>query len=234
VTKGIKNELIRRYGVSTNRISIVTNGVDLERFRPINRAKAQQKTRLSPLYNYVGFVGGLFPWHGLDHLVEAAPHVLKKEPQTWFVIVGSGLMEVRLKKMVAKRKLDQAFIFTGMVPFDAVPMYVNSFDVCIVFFKRVRKDPGDPIKLYEYLACGRPVVASNVPGYGDVVGSIGAGISINSEDPIATSEAIVRLLKNRRKAEEMGRKGFAKAQVCFSWAKKVDETERIMMEVLKI
>lgn len=233
VTSGMKHEMACRYAVSPNKISIITNGVDLKRFRPINGAEARKRVGLSEAYNYIGFVGGLFPWHGLDHLVEASRHVLKEEPHARFVIVGSGLMEEQLKKMVAKRQLDQTFIFTGMVPFDAVPAYINSFDVCIVFFKRVRKDPGDPIKLYEYLACGRPVVASNVTGYGDVVESIGAGTSVNSEDPIATADAILKLLKNSSEAEIMAKKGFEKARACFGWEKKVEETECVMREVLR-
>lgn len=232
VTKGIKKEMVGRYGVGAEKISIITNGVDLKRFRPVSRREARKKAGLSQVYKYVGFVGGLFPWHGLDQLVKAVPYVLKEEPRARFVIVGSGLMETPLKAMVAQQGLDEAFIFAGSVPFDAVPGYINSFNVCVVFFKRVRRDPGDPIKLYEYLACGCPVVASNVVGYGDVVESIGAGISVDSEDPIAMAEAIITLLGNSKEAEKMGRKSFEKARACFGWDKKVEETEQLMREVL--
>ncbi len=234
VTRGIKKEISHRYGVSAERISIITNGVDLKRFRPAPKGEARKNAGLPQSYQYVGFVGGLFPWHGLDQLVMAAPYVLKERPRTRFVIVGSGVMDRPLRAMIAQRKLGKAFVFTGSVPFDAVPSYVNSFNVCVVFFKRVRKDPGDPIKLYEYLACGRPVVASNVPGYGDMVESIGAGISTISEDPIATADAILKLLENNTVAETMGRKGFEQAQAYFGWEKKTEETEQVIREVLGI
>lgn len=234
VTEGIKKEMIQRYGVNEEKISIITNGVNLEQFQPRNMVEARKKVGLSESLKYVGFVGGFFPWHGLDQLIAAAPFVLKKEPHVRFVIVGTGLMEASLKKMVAKRKLEQAFIFTGDVPFDAVPDYINSFDVCVVFFKKVRKDPGDPIKLYEYLACGRPVVASNVPGYGDVVESVGAGISVNSEDSITTAKAILKLLNNDNVIKTMGKKGFEKARLCFGWEKKVEMTEQVIREFLRV
>jgi glycosyltransferase involved in cell wall biosynthesis len=232
VTEGIKKEMVRQYGIDVKKISIITNGVNVKRFQPTSKIEARKKVGLSEPFKYVGFVGGFFPWHGLDQLVEAASYVLKVEPHVKFVIVGAGSMEPLLKKMISIRKLDQAFIFTGSVPFNLVPIYINSFDVCVVFFKSVRKDPGDPIKLYEYLACGRPVVASNVPGYGDVVESIGAGISVNSEDSIAVSEAILKLLKNKYLAESKGMNGFKKAQRSYNWKSKVKETEGIMMEVL--
>ncbi|UCC38730.1 MAG: glycosyltransferase family 4 protein [Candidatus Aminicenantes bacterium] len=234
VTKGIKKEITHGYGIAAEKISIISNGVNLKEFRPINKTEAIEKTGLSQSYCYVGFVGGLFPWHGLDQLVRAAPHILKKKPHARFVIVGSGLMEAELKIMIAKRKLQQQFIFTGIVPFQEVPYYINCFDVCVVFFKKVRKDPGDPIKLYEYLACGRPVIASNVPGYGDVVESIEAGISVNSEDPIAIAEGILELLKNDKKAEILQEKSIEKARACFSWEKKVEDTEKVMKELLMI
>ena len=232
VTRGIKEEILRRYGISSKKISIINNGVDLTQFSPMDKKGAKKKVGLSQEYKYIGFVGGLFPWHGLDQLIEAAPHVLKNEPRARFVIVGSGLMVSALKEMISKLKLDQNFIFTGTVPFPMVPYYINSFHICVVFFKKVRKDPGDPIKLYEYLACGRPVVASDVPGYGDVVHAAEAGISVNSEDPITTAEAILKLLKDEEKGEITGKKGFWKAQKAFSWEKKVKETEQIIETVI--
>jgi glycosyltransferase involved in cell wall biosynthesis len=232
VTNGIRKEILLRYGISNEKISIINNGVDLTQFSPMDKKLAIKKTGLSQAYKYIGFIGGLFPWHGLDQLIEAAPHVLKNEPRARFVIVGAGLMEQRLKKMLSFRNLQRKFIFTGSVPFHMVPSYINAFDVCIVFFKKVRKDPGDPIKLYEYLACGRPVVASDVPGYGDIVKSANAGISVNSSDPIVTAEAILKLLRDNDKANDMGKRGLQKAQESFSWEKKVRETEQIMGTVL--
>jgi len=231
VTKGIKEEILRQYGISDEKISIINNGVDLTQFSPMDKKVAKKKVGLSQAYKYIGFVGGLFPWHGLDQLIEAAPHVLNNEPRTRFVIVGTGLMEQWLKKMLPVRNLQRKFILTGSVPFQMVPYYINAFDVCIVFFKKVRKDPGDPIKLYEYLACGRPVVASDVTGYGDVVKSVEAGISVNSEDPIAIAEAILKLLKDEEKAEKKGKKGFYKAQESFSWENKVKEIEHVLAKL---
>lgn len=232
VTKGIKEEILSQYGISKEKISIINNGVDLTQFSPMDINVAKEKVGLSQAHKYIGFVGGLFPWHGLDQLIEAAPHVLKNEPRARFVIVGTGLMEQWLKKTLSVRNLQRKFIFTGSVPFQMVPFYINAFDVCIVFFKKVRKDPGDPIKLYEYLACGRPVVASDVPGYGDLVKAAEAGISVNSAEPIATAEAILKLLRNDDKAGYMKKKGVQKAQTSFSWENKVKETEQIIETVL--
>ena len=234
VTRGIKKEIIRRYEISNKKITIVNNGVDLTQFKPMDKTESKKKVGLSQSYKYIGFVGGLFPWHGLDQLIEVAPHVLRNEPRARFIIVGTGLMDQWLKKMLPMRGLQGEFILTGSVPFQRVPSYINAFDVCIVFFKRVRKDPGDPIKLYEYLACGRPVVASDVPGYGDVVKSVEAGISVNSADPIATAEAILRILGDDEKAAYMGKKGLQNAQAYFSWEKRVKETEQILTELSRL
>lgn len=232
VTPGIKDELISRYGVAREKISIIANGVDLQRFKPTPMSEARTRVGFALEDKYVGFVGGLFPWHGLDQLVEAAPYILEKVPSARFVIVGSGMMEKDLQDMVAGRNLDHAFVFTGSVPFDSVSDYVNSFNLCVVFFKKVRKDPGDPIKLYEYLACGRPVVASDVRGYGDLVEKIGAGCSVSSEDSIATANVIIKLLQDDNQAETMGQRGAQEARKSFGWDKKAQETEKIIYELL--
>lgn len=228
VTTGIKDDMIARFGVQPEKISIITNGVDLSYFKPAPISEARARIGLAPENKLIGFVGGLFPWHGLDQLVQAAPYVLKEVPSAKFIIVGSGMEEKIIKKMVGEYNLNHAFIFTGSVPFQKVSDYINSFNICVVFFKKVRKDPGDPIKLYEYLACGRPVVASNVNGYGDVVETIGGGVSVDSCDPEKTSEALVNLLKDDKTAEVMGTKGFQKAQASFGWDRKVTETEHII------
>jgi len=228
VTSGIKKEMVSLYGLKEDKITIITNGVDISKFKPIKKTEAILQTCLKKGYKYVGFVGGLFPWHGLDQLINAAIYAIENGEKIRFVIVGSGRLEYRLKQMVHNYKLEEKIIFTGSVPFDKVPYYINSFDICIVFFKKVRKDPGDPIKLYEYMACGRPIIASNVRGYGDVVEFYKSGVSVNSEDPKVTGRKIKQLLEDKSKAKKMGANGFKNAIKFFNWKDKIATIEELL------
>jgi len=223
VTIGLKNDLARRHGIGLEKINIIRDAVDTDDFKPLERDLARDKLGLSRNVHIVGFVGSLQPWHGADYLIESVPLVVRELPQTRFVIVGQGRMMQQLTDMTKRLGLEEKIIFTGLRPFKEVPLYVNAFDVCVVFFKAVRTDPGDPIKLYEYLACAKAVIASNVPGYGDFVENIRAGISVDAANPKAVADSIIRLLKDRKLSEEMGERGKSVIEREHTWLSRAQE-----------
>lgn len=231
VTEAIKNYVKEAYNVSRDKISIVKNGVDAEIFRPIDKEEARKQLGFKQDNFFIGFIGSLFVWQGIDYLIEAVPLILKQIPNVEFVIVGKGNMSKIWQDKVRGLGLEGNFIFTGVVAFSQVPIYINAFDIGIVFFKPIRTDPGNPIKLYEYLACGKPVIASKVTGYGDFVEEIGAGISVDSGNPEAVAEAIISLIRNKRLREEMGRKGRSAVEAGHTWKGRASEIEHFLFEI---
>ena len=231
VTKVLKNDIQIRHNVSQNKITVIKNGVDTEIFRSIDTKEARGQLGFKENQSFIGFVGSLFAYQGIDYLIEAAPLILKEIPNVKFIIVGKGRMEKVLSDKVRELGLEAAFLFTGTVPFSQVPIYINTFDICVVFFKPIRTDPGNPIKLYEYLACSKPVIASNVEGYGDFVEGVGAGISVDSDNPEAVAEAIIRLIRDEGLRKEMGRRGRLAVEQGYTWQKRVSEIERYLFEI---
>jgi len=220
ISEEISSWLLRRYAVSGNSVLIIKNGVDTRSFAPREAPQARAAMGLPAGARCVGFVGRAAPWHGLEYLVDAAPAVLKAVPGTKFLIVGDGPALPGVRARVLEKGLDEDFIFTGSVPYDSVPLYINVCDVCVVFYKPVRSYPGDPMKLYEYLSCGKPVVAGNVSGYGDFVERIGAGVSVDASDPDVVAAAITGLLKDERARAEMGRKGGEEMRRTHTWERR--------------
>ena len=82
-------------------------------------------------------------------------------------------------------------------------------DVCVAPFIRVRNERIglSPLKIYEYLACGKPVVASDIKGIGDLLRNSNAGIGVKPEDPVELANAIIKLLKNEKLRGKMGKNG---------------------------
>ncbi|MBN2119687.1 MAG: glycosyltransferase family 4 protein [Candidatus Omnitrophica bacterium] len=232
VTKVLKNNLVKRFAIEDDKIDIVKNGVDVDLFKPSDVKEAKIRLNFSTNDFLVGFVGGLFPWHGLDLLIESSPLILEQIPNVKFVIVGQGQMKDKLIQQVKAKSLDEAFIFSGAVPFKDIALYINAFDVCAVFFKSVRLDPGDPIKLYEYLACGKPVVASNVEGYGDFVEDIGAGISVDANNKKEVSEAIIKLIRDETLRKDMGRRGREFVVRNCTWVLRAGQIEESLRQVI--
>ncbi len=110
--------------------------------------------------------------------------IVRREcPAAKLLLVGDGHTRPALQAMVRQRGLEDAVSFVGRVRFEEVPWWIGASDVCVVLHRSVRFYPGDSMKLWEYLACARPVVATAGEGYGDMVERLGAGLSVKEEDP---------------------------------------------------
>jgi glycosyltransferase involved in cell wall biosynthesis len=97
------------------------------------------------------------------------------------------------------------YIFTGSVPYEQVSMYINACEVCVVP-KRPLKSGYSPLKLYEYMACGKPVIASRLDVF-EVLEQINSGLLVNPEDPNEFSTAVLQLLSDPYLREKMGFNG---------------------------
>lgn len=196
VTPEIKNALISGYGIPETRISVIENGVNSDIFRPIDKKEAVAWLGLDQTYNYVCFVGGLAPWHGVEYLIEAAPLVLKEVSNTIFLIVGDGPMKGELTEQVDDLGLSDHFIFTGRIPHADIPYYICSSELCTAPFIPGRNDKTglSPLKIYEYLACGKPVVASNLPGVKEIITESRGGVLVEPRNAEDLGRAIVRML----------------------------------------
>ncbi|MFC1658649.1 glycosyltransferase family 4 protein [Candidatus Omnitrophota bacterium] len=223
-TAGLKEEIQKIYNIQSFKLEVIPMGVNTESFKPMPKKDVRSRLNLALGRYYIGFVGGLMSWQGIDNLIASSPFIIKEIPGVTFLIVGWGRLKNAFINMVKELGLEQNFIFTGEVSFETVPLYINAFDIGIVFFKPVRKDPGDPIKLYEYLACGIPILASNVKGYGDVVERIGAGKAVDSSKPQEISRVIVDLLRNNGLRDEMANRGPASVEV-HTWLNRAKQIE---------
>jgi glycosyltransferase involved in cell wall biosynthesis len=201
---------------------VLKNGVDTVLFSPMPQAEAAKAAGLPGGARYVGFVGRPAEWHGLEYLIDAAPGIIKSFPDVKFLIVGDGPALPAAREYSRAKGLEKNFIFTGSVPHAAVPAYIGACEICVVFFKPVRSYPGDPMKLYEYLACGRPVVASAVPGYGDLAEKAGAGVAVDAADPQELAAAVTKLLAAESDRVLMGLNGRKEALAHHSWASRAE------------
>lgn len=230
VTPGIKNYLID-HGVDKTKIWVIKNGANTELFKPIEDSNVLKELKNGLHINndekVVLFVGYLAPWQGVEYLLRAAPLIIKENSKTKFVIVGNGALRVKLESLSKELGIGQNVLFTGAIHYDKVPLYLNISDVCIVL-KRKMRSGYSPLKLYEYMACGKPVIATNTEGF-EILEQYNAGILVNPEDSEELSNAIVELLQNKQLREQMGANGRKLVVREHSWeniAKKTAEVFR--------
>jgi len=208
VTSNIKDTLQKRWLIPFDKIVVIPNGANIEVFIGEDIKEARNKLNLKEECYYVEFVGGLERWQGLEYLIRTAPLVLKQISNVKFLIVGDGVMKDRLIKMVKKLNFENSFIFTGSIPYKEISKYVNASDVCVAPFIRGRNEKMglSPLKIYEYLACGKPVVCSRIPGL-ELIEDHSAGLLVEPENPEEFANAIIKLLKNKELREKMGTNG---------------------------
>jgi glycosyltransferase involved in cell wall biosynthesis len=227
VTPDIKNRLQEAYNISKDKIVVIENGANTQLFKPINKQKAKKTLNLEEKSPYITFIGNLAPWQGVEFLVQAAPHILDRFPEIKFLIVGDGPLKEELLKMIGDLNLLDHFIFTGMVPYEQVPLYVNSGELCIAY-KKPLKSGYSALKVYEYMACGKPIVASRVSGF-EILEQQNFGVLVEPENPDKLANAIIKLLKNDKLREEMGTNGRKYIVENNSW----DAVTRKISEILE-
>ena len=232
VTPLIKKYLIEK-NIDESKIHVIENGANTDLFKPFDKQTVQREMGLDQACQYVCFVGNFAPWQGLEYLIQAAPLVLKKISAK-FLIVGDGIVREQLEKMVTELGMDDSFIFTGLVLYEDVPKYINASDVCVAPFVKARNEKIglSPLKLYEYLACGKSVVASNIKGVGDILENSNSGISVAPDDPNELAENIIKLLTDIQLREQMGNNGRKLAVNNYSWETTSKKTIEVFESIL--
>ena len=205
VTPRLMEVIHKDHNVPKEKLVVIENGANIELFKPANQKEAKEKLNLNKNNNYICYVGNLAPWQGVEYLIQSASAIINEIPNTRFLIVGDGLMKNELVELSKKIDVFDNFIFTGAVPHQEIPDYINASEVCVVY-KKPLKSGYSPLKLYEYLACEKPVIASRLEGF-EILEKNNAGILVEPENPEKLVRAVVELLKNEKLREEMGRNG---------------------------
>ena len=146
--------------------------------------------------------------------------------------MGDGLLRGSLEKRVSDSIYEKKFIFTGMIEYEEIPILINLADICVAPFisKRNRTTGVSPLKVFEYMACGKPIVCSRIEGL-EFIEQEGVGRLISPEDVVSLQEELIDLIKNLQKRIMMGNKGLQIAHENFDWELKSALIEKVLKEL---
>ncbi len=217
---------VERLGVPRERIVYVPNGVEWSRF---SRRDPEAGRLLRRHYGLVGrpvvlYLGTLsLTGHPLDLLLEAFALVLRRIPEAHLVLVGGGEDRPTLERQVEALGLQGHVLFTGAVSPAEVPDYLALGDLAV---DPVRDDAvaraRSPLKVFESMACGLPVVTGDVGDRWEILGDGRAGLLVAPGDPQALAEGIVTLLLDPVRRREMAAAGRERAQA-YCWERLVEQ-----------
>jgi len=219
VSGGVRTDTLSTYGLPTNRIVVVSNGANLSEFHPQDRMSCRALLGLRPHDRILCFVGNLAPWQGVDLILRAMKRLILTDEHVRLILVGDGPEIGRLRSLAVAMNLTAFVRFEGNVPHAQVPKYISASDVCLAPFRQGRK--ASPIKVFEYMACARPIVLGGVDALGDFV---------EPEDVDAFATAVKRLLSNPSEAHAMGLNGRRAVESARSW----EATARGVADVLSL
>jgi colanic acid/amylovoran biosynthesis glycosyltransferase len=150
-------------GVHPERVSVLPNGVDLERFHPgVDGSTVRRDWRLEPEEIVVLFAGSLKPWHGVHELLRAVADARAAGLPLRLVVVGEGTEEKSIGKRVRKKGLEGFVHLLGAVPQAELPALLQAADILVAPYLPQERFYFSPLKIMEYLAVGRPVIASRL------------------------------------------------------------------------
>lgn len=193
---GLPLILINEYAISRDKLLILPNGTDLNLFRALDRNKFFRPEPFRIL-----FVGEMKPDVGLYDLLQAYSYVLKWRADVDLVLVGPSNDEERekLETEISRFGLGAKVNYLGEVPSEELPDIYSRCDIGIYPFRKRRAlDCVFPLKVYEYLAMGMPVVATRLYGVSQIVRDHVNGLLVAPEEPLELAEAIHELVSNRK------------------------------------
>ena len=212
VSKYSCDKIIQFYDADKTKIRIVPNGVDLQRFKPVQGLESIKRQIGIDSKLCVLFVGRLIPRKGLSFLIEAAKYVVKEFKETIFVIVGDGPLKNHLRAYLEEINLSGNFVFLGDVNENVLPALYNCADV----FALPSIQEGQGIALLEAQATAKPVVAFDVGGVHEAMVDKETGLLVKP-DSRELADAILKLLSSCSLREQMGVKGRDFVSNNFSW-----------------
>ena len=209
-------DYILSYGVSQSKVRLLPSGVDAELFSPGPRNDALlSQWGIQPEDPVVLFMGTIYPFSGLDQVIANYRVVLAANPRARLLIAGGGPDEERLKALAIDKGVAANVIFTGMLPYSVLPDIIRSSDVCINPFEL--NDVTQkilPTKLFQYMTCEKPVLATPLPGTLTFLAGEQQGVVYSSH--VEFNGRIAQLLADRKWAESIGRRG-REAAVAYEW-----------------
>lgn len=218
-------------GIPGEKITFISNGVDTEKFSPeVPPKELRQQYALAPETRIVLCPRRLEPKNGVKYLVEAAPAVLRECPDTVFFIVGGSYPDqlALLRERARELGVEDRIVFAGSVPNAEMPSWYTAADVVVLpSLKEATSIAG-----LEAMACGRPLVGTNVGGIPHLVDDGVTGLLVEPKNPRKLADALVRVLTDDAARSGMGLSARRKAVERFSWVRIAGTVQDIYRELL--
>jgi D-inositol-3-phosphate glycosyltransferase len=233
-----EEQLVQLYGADPSHVHVISPGVDTERFHPIPQAHAKERLALCPDCRLILFVGRIEPLKGVDNLLRAIALVVAKRPelreQLHVPIIGGDVDRIREDdEMVRLQELREELGIVDIVTFlgakdqDTLQYYYSAAEMVVM--------PSDyesfGMVALEAMACGTPVIASDVGGLSFLVRHGRTGYRVPARDPKALAARVTRLLTDEGLRRRIGQRAACWAE-SYAWPRIADRIEALYAQAI--
>jgi len=234
VSEPARRNLAEHWQVDPEKIVVMPNGVDCDLFHPDHDPEAARRARGLADEPTIGFVGGFQHWHGIELLVESFSAVREKIPEARLILVGDGRARESIEKKIEECGVRSAVMITGIVPQKDVPGILAAIDVAVLPYPELPMELWfSPLKLYEYMAAGKAIVASASGQITQVIEDGVDGILVPPGSIPFLTERLLELLRDAKLRLELGRRARQKAIEQHSWDNYIRKLETVYRGVLE-
>lgn len=224
--QALKDELVER-GILPDKIVIIPNGVDADKFSPNNSgAEIREKYGIAEDDIVVSFVGSFGPWHGAEVLAQAISKVVNENSHVKFMFVGNGGSMPIVQSIVRESGVESNVVFTGVVKQNETPFYLAASEILVSpqipnpdgspFF-------GSPTKLFEYMAAGKAIVASNLDQMGQILSDNETALLTTPGSAEEIADCIIRLAEDAKLRQTLGKNAREEAVQKYTWGIHVEK-----------
>jgi PEP-CTERM/exosortase A-associated glycosyltransferase len=202
ICDGLKNEIISR-GIPKEKITVIPNAVNIDEFIYKNSQLGNSDVIRNKFWlegkTIIGYIGSLYHYEGLVHLVKGFSVIKKAIPNAKVLIVGGGPEFKKLKKLAHSLQLSDDIIFTGRIPHQDINDYYDIVDYFV--YPRLRQRLTDlvtPLKPLESMARGKCVIASDVGGHKELISDNENGVLFKSGSSNALARAVIETISRKK------------------------------------
>jgi glycosyltransferase involved in cell wall biosynthesis len=231
VTPAIGDELSRVSNFPNNRVFFVSNGVEPDEFYVAPNDQFRYSLGLKSDDFIVGFTGLFDPWHGIMELVQSAKYLPPEIRQhICYLLVGDGKMLVPAKSWVQAENLKKEVLFPGWATREQIKNYLSIFNVGVFITtdENKKRYPGSPLKFFEYLAAGLPVIVTGDSYLSPMVDGDKMGFILSDATPETIAACIAKAYIEREEMSRIGCRNRRLAETKYSWLEMSKKVARVL------
>ncbi len=231
VSSTLKNFFVKEYGIAEGKMKVLPNAIDpdkIKRTDALAQRNLREKLNLSEKDTVVGFVGSIFPWHGVDILINAFKRLAGDKENLKLLVVGSGDILSKLKEQANQDGFSEKIIFTGRVQHEEVFPLIELMDITVLPKSHWY---GSPVKLFEYGALEKPIIATNNGPVNDIMVNGKDGLLID-ENADALQSALKEMIGNLEHGKVMAKSFHQKILSNHTWQKNAERVIEISEKLI--